>query len=76
MFCRMKISPDQISQFQSIYKNAFGEDISQQAAHDQAMYLIRLVTLIYTPMQREEYERVKKEIPKIQERINKKNKVC
>jgi len=72
----MQISPHQITRFQSIYKDVYGEDISEQAAHDEALYLIRLVTLIYQPMRKEEFERVQKEIPKIQDRINRKNKIC
>jgi len=72
----MQISSEQISKFQSIYRDVYGEDISEQAAHEEAMNLIRLVTLIYQPMRKEEFERVQKEITKIQDRINRKNKVC
>lgn len=72
----MQISTEQISKFRLIYREVWGEDISEENAHEQAMSLIRLITLIYQPMRKHEFERVKKEIPKIQERINKKNKVC
>jgi len=71
----MLISPQQISKFQSIYKDVYGEDISEQAAHKEAMNLVRLVTLIYQPMRKEEFERVQKEILKIHDRINRKNKI-
>lgn len=71
----MQLSPEQIAQFQTIYKTVFGEAISEQAAHDQGMNLVRLVQLTYKPMRKEEFVRVKKEIPKIQERINRKSKI-
>lgn len=71
----MQISPEQISHFQLIYKTVFGENISEQEAHEKGMNLVRLVQLTYKPMRKEEFARVGKEIIKIQHRINKRNKI-
>ncbi len=70
----MQLTAELISQFQSIYKEDFGEEISVQEASRQGIQLIQLVQLIYQPMSKEEYIRVQEEISKIQERVNKRNK--
>ncbi len=52
------LSDEQITTFQTLYKNRFGKQLGRQEAYAQAAKLIRLVELIYQPMTQEEYEKV------------------
>jgi hypothetical protein len=69
----MHLSNEHISQFQSLYKEQFGEEISKEEAYEQGIKLLRLVQLIYKPMTQAEFTQVQNEIVKIRARINKKN---
>lgn len=72
----MHLSNEHILQFQSLYKEHFGKEISKEEAHEKGIKLLRLVQLINKPMTNEEFLEVQKELEKIQERINKSNKIC
>lgn len=54
------LSDEQITKFQTLYKNRFGKEISREEAYEKGAKLIRLVELIYKPMTRNEYEMVQK----------------
>lgn len=54
------LSDEQITKFQTLYKNRFGKKISREEAYEQGVKLIRLVELIYKPMTKEEYKIVQK----------------
>jgi len=54
------LSNDQITKFQTLYKNRFGKDISREEAYEKGAKLIRLVELIYKPMTEKEYAMVQK----------------
>lgn len=69
----MHLSNEHLSQFQSLCKEHFGEEISREEAHEQGIKLLRLVQLIYKPMTLEEFLQVQNEILKIRTRINKRN---
>ena len=49
------LSEEQITKFQTLYKNRFGKKISREEAYEQGVKLIRLVELIYKPMTEAEY---------------------
>jgi hypothetical protein len=44
------LSDEQITEYQQLYKNRYGKEISQEVALEQGLKLIRLIELIYTPM--------------------------
>jgi hypothetical protein len=67
----MQLPTELISEFQSLYKDEFGEDISKEAACEQGVNLVRLIQLIYKPISKEEFIRVQKEVEKIKARVNK-----
>lgn len=54
------LSDEQITKFQTLYKNRFGKEISREEAYEQGVKLIRLIELIYKPMTKEEYKIVQK----------------
>ena len=54
------LSDEQITKFQTLYKNRFGKKISREEAYEQGAKLIRLVELVYKPMTEEEYQRLQK----------------
>lgn len=53
----MVLSGKHISSFQNLYKEEFGEDISQEEAYTQAVKLIDLVRSIYKPVTQEDYKK-------------------
>lgn len=67
----MHLSNEHILQFQTLYKECFGKEISMEEAHEKGLKLLRLVQLTYEPMTKEEFLQVRKEIETIQNRINK-----
>ena len=54
------LSNEQITKFQTLYKNRFGKEISREEAYEKGAKLIRLVELIYKPMTEKEYKMVQK----------------
>lgn len=54
------LSDEQITKFQTLYKNRFGRKISREEAYEKGAKLIRLVELIYKPMTEAEYKMVQK----------------
>jgi len=54
------ISKESLGEFKKIYKEEFGEEISDQEALEQATKLLRLVEIVYKPMTQEEYDKVQK----------------
>ncbi len=52
------LSDEQITTFQTLYKNRFKKEIGRQEALEQGTKLIRLIELVYQPMTQEEYEKV------------------
>lgn len=52
------LSGEQITKFQTLYKNRFGKDINREEAYEQGVKLIRLVELVYQPMTEAEYQRL------------------
>jgi hypothetical protein len=54
------LSNEQITKFQTLYKNRFCREINREEAYEQGVKLIRLVELIYKPMTEAEYKIVQK----------------
>lgn len=52
------LTDEQITKYQSLYKNRLGKEISREEAYEQGVKLIRLVELIYKPMTKIEYQRL------------------
>jgi hypothetical protein len=44
------LSNEQITKFQALYKNRFGEEISHEEAYEKGARLIRLIKLAYEPI--------------------------
>ena len=54
------ISDEQVKEFQILYKNRFGKEISRERAYEEGVKLIRLIKLIYKPMTEREYKQLQK----------------
>jgi len=54
------LSDEQIKQFQILYRNRFGKEISREEAYEKGVKLVRLVELIYKPMTEDEYKQLQK----------------
>lgn len=52
------LSTEQITQFQTLYKNRFGKTISREEVLEKGAKLIRLVEIIYKPMTEKEYQKL------------------
>jgi hypothetical protein len=56
----MRLSDEDISKFQALYRSEFGFDISREEACEKAHKLLRLMSLVYRPMTKEEREAITK----------------
>ncbi|MFZ2556170.1 MAG: hypothetical protein WAZ27_04540 [Minisyncoccia bacterium] len=54
----MRLSDEHIARFQALYLKRFGKEISKEEARDKGIKLFRLMTLIYRPMTKGEFEAV------------------
>ena len=52
----MALSDENIKEFQALYKERFGKDISKEDASEQGMKLLKLVSIIYRPKATEKPE--------------------
>ncbi|MGD0328114.1 MAG: hypothetical protein ABSB00_00145 [Minisyncoccia bacterium] len=52
------LSDEQITKYQTLHKNRFGNEISREEAYEKGAKLIRLVELIYKPMTENEYQKL------------------
>lgn len=48
------ITDEHITQYQELYRERFGKELSREDARDQGTKLVRLMQLIYKPMTQEE----------------------
>lgn len=53
------LSPQALQEFKEIWKQEYGEDISDDFAVEQAINLLTLIDAIYQPVKHYEYERVR-----------------
>jgi len=54
----MFLTDDEVLQFQAIYRNQFGKEISQEDARERGTKLVRLFEIIYKPMTKADYNKV------------------
>jgi hypothetical protein len=54
------LSDEQITKFQTLYKNRFGREISREEAYEKGAQLVRLMQLIYKPITKDDYDRLHK----------------
>ena len=54
----MYLSDEQITKFQTLYKNHFGRDIGREEAYEKGAKLLRLFEIIYQPMTEAEYQQL------------------
>jgi len=54
----MVISDGDIAEFQRLYKNRYGREISKEMAYEQAIKLLRLLKRIYQPMTEKQYDTI------------------
>jgi hypothetical protein len=58
----MRLSDEHISQFQMLYKKHFGKDINKEDAYEQGIKLLRLMSLVYQPMSKEQFVKLQQRI--------------
>lgn len=49
----MQLSKEQLEQFKQLYKERFGEELSDKEALDQATNLVNLIKATYKPIRKE-----------------------
>ena len=54
----MKISEAQLTTFKALYKQHFGEELSQEDALEKALKLVRMMQIVYKPIAKEQYQKV------------------
>ena len=54
----MVLSDENITKFQTLYKERFGIELSKQDAYEKGIKLLRLTALAYKPMTKEEWKSV------------------
>ena len=52
------LSDEDVAEFQKIYKEHFGKEISKEDAYTKGATLLRLVQLIYRPITLEQYKKL------------------
>ena len=62
----MRLTDEHITQFQTLYKERFGAEISREDAHEKGIKLLRLMSLIYKPMTGEEQDKVRERKEKLE----------
>ncbi len=70
----MVLSDEDITKFQALYKSEFGMEISREEAYEKGVKLVSLVSAVYNPMTKEDYESIQKHrkdtLPLLQKRIS------
>jgi len=54
------LSKEQITKFQTLYRNRFKKEISPEKAYEQGAKLIRLLELVYKPVTENQYMQLQK----------------
>lgn len=71
------LTEEQIKNFQVIYKKSFGKEISREDAYEKGIKLLNLMSAIYKPMSKEEYQIIKKHrrntLPLLKNRLSNNN---
>ena len=56
----MVLTDADIAKFQALYRSEFGKEISAEQAYEQGIKLVRLMSAIYRPMTKEQFEKIQK----------------
>lgn len=56
----MVLSDEDIANFQTLYKNELGMEITKEDAYEKGIKLLVLMSAVYKPMTEKEYEMVEK----------------
>lgn len=56
----MVLTDADIAKFQALYRSEFGKEISAEQAYEQGIKLVRLVSAVYRPMTKEQFEKIQK----------------
>lgn len=54
----MTLSDEHVASFQALYAKRFGKEISKEDAREKAAKLLRLMSLVYRPMTKAEFEAI------------------
>ncbi len=56
----MVLTDADIAKFQALYRSEFGKEISAEQAYEQGIKLVRLMSAVYRPMTKEQFENIQK----------------
>jgi hypothetical protein len=56
----MVLTDADIAKFQALYRSEFGKEISAEHAYEQGIKLVRLMSAVYRPMTKEQFEKIQK----------------
>jgi len=56
----MVLTDADIAKFQALYRSEFGMEISAEEAYEKGIKLVRLMSAVYRPMTKEQFERIQK----------------
>ena len=56
----MVLTDADIAKFQALYRSEFGKEISSEQAYEQGIKLVRLMSAIYRPMTKEQFEKIQR----------------
>ena len=56
----MVLTDSDIAKFQALYRSEFGKEISAEKAYEQGIKLVRLMSAVYRPMTKEQFEKIQK----------------
>ncbi len=56
----MVLTDADIQKFQALYRSEFGMEISAEEAYEKGIKLVRLMSAVYRPMTKEQFERIQK----------------
>lgn len=69
----MELSEEDITEFQEIYKEEFGEEISREESYNKAIRMLRLLEVVYKPSTKEEWEELRERSRKMRTISKEKN---
>ena len=61
------LSDEQVKKYQTLYRNRFGKEISYESAYEEGMKLVRLLEVIYKPINKKDYQRLQERRQKVKE---------
>ena len=56
----MVLTDADIQKFQALYRSEFGMEISAEEAYEKGIKLVRLMSAVYRPMTKEQFEKIQK----------------